>query len=194
MNRIVTPMHFAGFDTLLTRYNLSNSFPTLVHRIRYGFPLGNFMPLLRTYVFRNHVFNPSDVDRPSQYLAEEVAVGRMSGPFTEGELRWYFGNQHFQTAPLGVVPKASEPGCFRIIRDASYKGDAPRSVNDQIDPDEQATRWGKALDMAEIVSGTSPAFAVARTPRDRAVELSATRSPSPSVRPPLRARGRRVVP
>lgn len=82
-------------------------------------------------------------------------MGRMSGPFTKSELRAHFWNQHFQTAPLGVVPKAGEPGSFRIIRDASFRGDAPCSVNDQIDPDEQTTRWGKALDMAEVVSEAS---------------------------------------
>jgi hypothetical protein len=62
-----------------------------------------------------------------------------------------FRGQHFQTAPLGAVEKvAGASGDLRIVRDASHRGDAPRSVNDQINPDEQTTRWG--TDMAEIVS------------------------------------------
>ena len=115
MDRIVTPLLSAGFDALLTRFDLTASFPTLVHRICYGFPIGNFLPLSHTYIFKNHVTNTTDVNHALQYLAEEVAVGRMSGPFSESELQTHFRNQHFQTAPLGVVPKAGEPGRFRII-------------------------------------------------------------------------------
>jgi hypothetical protein len=76
----------------------------------------------------------------------------MSGPFSESELRHEFGQQHLISSPLGAVDKAGEPVKIRIIRDLSHKGKAPHSVNDEVDTDKETTKWGKASDMAEIVS------------------------------------------
>jgi hypothetical protein len=152
MDRVITPLCAEGFDVLLAQFDLVRTFPTLSHRIRHGFPIGNFLPLRRTYAFENHFSNPEHGAYIHRYLLEEVDLGRMSGPFSEDNLRAQFRELHFQTAPLSAVPKVGNPGELRIVRNASFQGSAPCSVNDQINPDEQSTRWGKASDMAEIVS------------------------------------------
>ena len=156
MERIVTPLNPAGFAVALSEFDLLRAFPTLVSRIRQGFPVGNFVPLSQSYIFRNHLSCPLHTAYVKAYLEEEVSLQRMSGPFTVQALQVAFRGLHFQTSPLGTVPKVgSPPGELRIIRDASFRGDAPLSVNDQINPDEQSTRWGKATDMARIVGTAS---------------------------------------
>jgi hypothetical protein len=103
--------------------------------------------------FQKPFSSPEHSDYILKYLLDEVELGRMSCPFSEEDLRVQFQHQHFQTAPLSAVPKVGgDPGELRIVRNASYQGNAPCSVNDQINPDEHLTCWGKAADMAEIVS------------------------------------------
>ena len=152
MSRIITPYLPDRFEYFLARFDLSNCYPTLVHRLRNGFPIGNFSPLLATYIHPNHGSFREHEAEILEYILEEVSLGRMSGPFSAAELRREFGGEHFISSPLGAVDKAGEPGKFRTIRDLSHKGKAPHSVNDEVNADEETTRWGKASDMAEIVS------------------------------------------
>jgi hypothetical protein len=78
----------------------------------------------------------------------------MSGPFTwDQPIKEARGN--VIVSPLGAVDKAGEPGKLRIIRDRSYKGNAPFSVNNKIDPDTYLTKWGTAAMIIELVSELS---------------------------------------
>jgi hypothetical protein len=96
MDRVVTP-----FVDGYSKFNLSNSFPTLIHRLRHGFPIGRFLPLDRTYAFKNHVMDPLHVEYVHNYLLEEVALGRMSGPYSADELRQALSRPAFSDCPLG---------------------------------------------------------------------------------------------
>jgi hypothetical protein len=136
----------------------------LVHRLRNGFPIGNFSPLLDTYIHPNHGSFREHEPSILKYILEEVSLGHMSGPFSESELRREFGQQHVISSPLGAVDKAGEPGKIRVIRDLSHRGKAPHSVNDEVNADEETTKWGKASDMAEVVS---PFFLLILSPRSR---------------------------
>jgi hypothetical protein len=49
------------------------------------------------------------------------------------------------------VDKAGEPGKLRIIRDLSFKGKAPFSVNDKIDKNAFTTKWGTAAMVIDLV-------------------------------------------
>jgi hypothetical protein len=140
------------FAHFLEHFDLSTLYPTLIQRLHCGFPLGHFLPLDKSYVHRNHPSTLPHANAILAYLNNEVSLGRMSGPYTPHDLESVLGGQYFTSCPLGVVEKAGEPGKIRITRDLSFKGTAPLSVNDQVDPDEQSTRWGKATDMADVVS------------------------------------------
>jgi hypothetical protein len=74
----------------------------------------------------------------------------MSGPFTWDELKKE-ARGNVIVSPLGAVDKAGEPGKLRIIRDLSFKGRAPFSVNDKIDKNAFTTKWGTAASVIDLV-------------------------------------------
>lgn len=108
--------------------------------------------MTRSYTPPNH---KSALENPSvirEYLAEEVSIGRMSGPLTASQVEAELGG-FFVSCPLGLVEKAGSPGNFRIIRDLSYQNkDDGYSVNDHLDAGDFPTKWGTASQVAEIVS------------------------------------------
>jgi hypothetical protein len=75
----------------------------------------------------------------------------MSGPFSWCELKKEARGEVI-VSPLGAVDKAGEPGKLRIIRDLSFKGKAPFSVNDKIDPNSYLTKWSTAAMIIDLVS------------------------------------------
>ena len=69
--------------------------------------------------------NPKVID---DYLATEVARGRVAGPFPSPPLT------NLQVSCFGVIPKKGQPGKWRLIAD--LLSPLASSVNDGIDPDE----------------------------------------------------------
>ncbi|KAG2068414.1 hypothetical protein BDR04DRAFT_1024692, partial [Suillus decipiens] len=69
-----------------------------------------------------------------EYCCNEVALGHMSGLFTENKIFNILGG-HFASSPLGVVEKSGEPGKFHIIHDLSFKSIDSFSVNSHLDSD-----------------------------------------------------------
>jgi len=69
--------------------------------------------------------HPSVID---DYLANEVSLGRVAGPFRVPPFL------NFHVSSFGVIPKNGQPGKWRLIVDLSSPGGA--SVNDGINPDE----------------------------------------------------------
>jgi len=153
-NWIVTPYNADAFEHLLRKFNLTSRYPDLAHNIRNGFPIGNMPILTRSYTPPNH---KSALDNPSvirEYLAEEVSLGRMSGPLSASQVEAELGG-FFVSCPIGLVEKAGSPGKFRIIRDLSYHNkDNGYSVNEHLDSDDFPTEWGTASQVAEIVSSS----------------------------------------
>jgi len=155
-NKIVTPLSADGFDTLLHRYNLTSRYPNLSWNLRNGFPLGEFDYLHDSYIHPNHPNSDSNNTQILKYIQDEVSKGRMSGPFTLNELKKEARGEVI-VSPLGAVDKAREPGKLRIIRDLSFQGKAPFSVNDKIDPNSYLTKWSMAAMIIDLVS-PSPSF------------------------------------
>jgi len=147
----VTPLNPDGFDSLLHRYNLVSRYPNLSWNLRNGFPLGEFDYLPESYIHPNHTNSLEDTSQILKYIQDEVVEERMSGPFTWDQLKKE-ARGNIIVSPLGAVDKAGEPGKLRIIRDLSYKGNAPFSVNSKIDPDTYLTKWGTASWIIELVS------------------------------------------
>lgn len=129
----VTPLRWSQFELVLSKCKLVHSFPSLLHYIRYGFPIGPMSPITTTLIQRNHFRTSDELEIVRSYFRDEVEVGRMVGPITISQAEEAIGP--FRTSPVGLVPKAGSPGKFRIIRDLSYTGDAQSSVNDEIPSD-----------------------------------------------------------
>lgn len=147
---IVTPLDAEEWNKALMECDLLSKYPYLIHFLRSGFPIGD---ITRTELTS---FTPpnSFIENPSiigDWIAEEMLLRRMVGPFTQEGLEAHLG-ESFVSSPLSVVPKVGGTG-WRVVRNFS-KVDPKTgvSVNDLLDADDYPTTWGGALQMAEIVS------------------------------------------
>ena len=96
--------------------------------LRFGFKLGFSPPQSLKPAKRN---KPSAYEHPSvidEYLATEVSLGRVAGPFASPPVPL------LHVSSFGVIPQKGQPGKWRLIVDLSSPGGA--SVNDGINPDE----------------------------------------------------------
>ena len=150
--KIHTPYSALHFQIFLERAQLLSRYPELPFKLTNGFPIGNLAPLNQTFAPPNLPGANLHADTIRAYIAEELCLGRLSGPFTQEELEHKIGP--FRSSPLQVATKEGAPGeptKYRVCRHLSYKGKAQSSVNDEINSDDYPTRWGKATDVAEIV-------------------------------------------
>ena len=67
-----------------------------------------------------------------KYIAKELTLGRIEGPFNSPPL------DNFCTSPIGLVPK-KEPGAFRVIHNLSYPHDT--SINSSISKEDSAVQY-----------------------------------------------------
>lgn len=147
-DRIITPYSSSAFHTFLSRFNLLIHYPLLVSKIRNGFPLGDFTPIIESFTPPNHPSILVYHDVVSKYLLSEREKGRMSGPYTAAQLESELGGP-FRSSPVQVVLKQAKP---RMAINLSFRGRAGTSVNDMIDSDDFPTRWGGAAEVEEVVS------------------------------------------
>ena len=100
----------------------------------------------------------------SEYLAKELSLGRMLGPF----------NQSAQLPPLhisrfGVIPKGHNTGRWRLITDLSF----PRghSVNDGIDPGLCSLSYSTVDEVADLVAKLGQGALLAKVDIESAYRL-----------------------
>ena len=110
-----------------------------------GFPIG-FDPArcnLRS-VAHNH---PSSLCNKvaAQYIAHEVSLGRLVSPVT---------SEGIHTSPIGLIPKAQQPGRWRMIVDLSCPPGS--SVNDGIDPSLSSIHYASVDNAVEIIRSLGP--------------------------------------
>lgn len=150
-DRVITLYDADAWESALRTHKLLSKYPSLPSKLRYGFPLGDFS--IPSFIFTppNHATEPAHLDFICTYVAEQHALGRMSGPYTKVQVESILGS-HFVTSPLSVVDKAGSPGKYRLVQNCSYKNADGISVNDQIDPDDFPTKWGTAAEVARYVS------------------------------------------
>lgn len=149
---VKTPYSPEGFDYLLEATNITHQFPELTWKLRHGFPIGDMAPLVSSYTPQNLL--GADIYRGvcDEYIADELAKGRFSGPYSHEQLYAKIG--HFRSSPLQVVVKKGvngTPDKYRVCRHLSYRGSRSTSINDEINSSEFPTEWGTAAEFAEIV-------------------------------------------
>ena len=125
---VVSPLNVSRFTLDLAGHPDRQAVTYVLEGLQHGFRLG-FQPVCRlkpTQKNKPSAFqNPEVID---DYLAFEVARGRVAGPFPSPPL------PNLQVSSFGVIPKKGQPGKWRLIVDLSSPHGS--SVNDGIDPDE----------------------------------------------------------
>ena len=149
-DRINTPYDWKVFKKTLQECGLLHRYPDLPNKLRFGFSIGDFSPLAHTSCPRNHGGGIRNLDFIKSYAEEQVALGRMSGPYARDKVERILGSP-FVSSPLTVVEKDSGKG-LRLIQNCSYVNDQGISVNMFIDSDDYPTRWGTAAKFAQRVS------------------------------------------
>lgn len=150
-NRIITPYRADAFERSLVKLGLIDKHKHLPSRLRNGFPIGEFDTLTRSYTPNNYFRDPKHLAFALEYVQEQVALGRMTGPYTQSQVEEVLGGP-FKSAPLSAIDKAGSPGKLRLIQNCSFKHEDGVSMNDFIDPEEYPTTWGTASEVAQIVS------------------------------------------
>ncbi|OBZ79912.1 hypothetical protein A0H81_00724 [Grifola frondosa] len=149
-DRIITPYDADEFESTLRRLQLLDLHPSLPHRIRFGFPIGDLNPIPKTFTPANHASGIENLDFIKSYIAEQVELGRMTGPYTRSEVEKILGS-NFVSSPLAVIEKAGSRGKLRLVQNCSFKDENGISVNSQINSEDFPTKWGTAAQVAEIV-------------------------------------------
>ena len=156
--RIITPYRADEFERRLrSNQALWKRHSELPNRIRYGFPIGDFAPLRKTYVAPNHAWRSEHVAFIREYLNEQRELGRMEGPYDEYTVRAKL-QSHFMTSPSFVIAKAGSPGKSRLVQDCSYKNEDGFSVNESVEADKFPTKWDNASSVAQTVSASTRIF------------------------------------
>ena len=112
--------------------------------LRFGFKLG-FSPSQSLKPAKRN--KPSAYEHPSvidEYLATEVSLGRVAGPFASPPVPL------LHVSSFGVIPKKGQPGKWGLIVDLSSPGGA--RVNDGINPDEFALHYTTVDQVIRMVS------------------------------------------
>ena len=124
----VTPLVAEQFAWELRFHPQQPQLDFVLDGIRHGFKLG-FSPSQKLKSAKKN--KPSATQHASvidAYLANEVSLGRVAGPFNSPPF------PNLQLSSFGVIPKKGQPGKWRLIVDLSSPWGA--SVNDGISADE----------------------------------------------------------
>ena len=126
----------------------------VLNGLRHGFRLGFQSEHNLKSAKRN---KPSAYQHPKvidKYLANEVALHRVAGPFSSPPL------SHLHISSFGVIPKKGQPGKWRLIVDLSSPGGS--SVNDGIDPEEFSLQYIRMDEIICMVNKHGPGALMAK--------------------------------
>ena len=127
--------------------NLFRSY--IVEGIQHGFRIGFQYAKCRCKRAKRNMQsayqNPEVIDR---YLAKEVRLGRVAGPFASGR----YPAVHISR--FGTIPKPHQPGQFRLILDLSHPQGA--SVNDGIEPELCSLKYTSVSEAVRRVMAMDP--------------------------------------
>jgi len=150
MDKLPMPYITEGFQKALEDSLLNFKYLSLVHDLIHGLPIRAPAPLTHMTIMPNLISAKLQPDLVVDYIAEEVLLGHISGPFTCKETHLIFKG-HFHTVPVGLVEKDPIKGTFCMIQHFSKKDELGVSINSQLDSDNFLTCWDSAYTMADYV-------------------------------------------
>jgi hypothetical protein len=165
--KVIIPFCVDEWTCTLVTYNLFDNFADIPSGFCNGFDMGVALLLTHTYTPPNHRSAMDNIKAIDQYISKEHTAHRYTGPFTQAQLQHLIG--HFQTLPLGTIPKAGM-GQLRMIQDFSYPHNNPHhnSVNSKIDTLSFPCEWGTFSEMVLLVMDAPPGAQVATLDVDAA--------------------------
>ncbi len=141
---LVSPLNLRQFASELQFHPDRSKVDYVLSGIAHGFDIG-FRPNFQLSSARKNkastIVHPEVVDA---YLQNEVALGRVAGPFESTPL------PTLHVSSFGVIPKTGQPGKWRLILDLSSPHGL--SVNDGIDPDQFSLQYIKFDDVVTMVT------------------------------------------
>ncbi len=141
---LVSPLNLRQFASELQFHPDRSKVDYVLSGIAHGFDIG-FRPNFQLSSARKNkasaIAHPEVVDA---YLQNEVALGRVAGPFESTPL------PTLHVSSFGVIPKTGQPGKWRLILDLSSPHGL--SVNDGIDPDQFSLQYIKFDDVVTMVT------------------------------------------
>lgn len=149
----VSPLQATYFAAELVNHPDQAQVAYVVSGIRHGFKLGFDDKALRSSGrnLKSAQDHPEVVDK---YLANEIELGRVAGPFDSPP----FPNLHISS--FGVIPKSNQPGKWRMIVDLSSPDGF--SVNDGIDPESYSLQYIKVDDVIKMVAALGQGALIAK--------------------------------
>lgn len=159
---VVQPYNADEFERKLEKHNLTQSYPQLVQHLCDGFPLGRMPKLDRTIIIPNNRTVLEEPETVREYLATELAAGRMLGPFSQEEMERICRGP-FHCSPSIVSTHEQGPGLppkkrvCRHLSKADGNSGTP-AVNNFVDKSDFPTKFDMPAKMAELVSRTFISF------------------------------------
>ena len=102
--KVVTPYILEAWRWALLDAGILQDSPTLIHDLKFSSPIGNPPSISFTFIPKNLPSAEINPNYIMNLIAEEVAVGRMDGPYSVEEAHVIYGG-HFHMCPLGLVEK-----------------------------------------------------------------------------------------
>src|SRR5580698_10596258 len=103
------PYNASAFAIELSRFNLWHRYPFLIEYLTTGFPLGDMPTLHKSIILPNHVSVHKHPEVVWDYILEEAAANRMSGPFSQSEMEMIMCGSFF-CFPFIVAEQSQGPG------------------------------------------------------------------------------------
>ena len=150
----VSPLHPEEFARELSSHPDQQRVTYVLQGLRHGFKLGFQPPLQLKPASRNKQSAILHANVIDDYLANEVMLGRVAGPFPSPPL------PNLQISSFGVIPKRGQPGKWRLIVDLSSPEGC--SVNDGIDPQEFTLQYIRLDEVIHMVARYGPGALMAK--------------------------------
>ena len=130
---MVSPLKVDVFARELSNHPDQTKVSFVLNGLRYGFKLSFHPPRRLKSAKKNKPSANQHVDVIDNYLANEVALHRVAGPFPLPPL------PNLHVSSFGVIPKKGQPGKWRLIVDLSSPGGL--SVNDGINAEDYTMQY-----------------------------------------------------
>ena len=143
LNRVQTPLVPQAWEEALAEHPDKAFTRYILDGLRHGFRVGFQCHSPLKSATSNMPSAREHPDVVQQYIMEELAKGRLLGPFQLDQLRGMHINR------FGVIPKGHNSGKWRLITDLSFPEGL--SVNDGIDPCLCSLKYTSVDEVAEMV-------------------------------------------
>ena len=151
---VVSPLKPEVFAAKLAQHPDQRLVAFVLDGLRNGFRLG----FQHSKKLKSAKSNKASANQHSEvidrYLANEVSLGRVAGPFSSPP----FPTLHVSS--FGVIPKKGQPGKWRLIVDLSSPGGL--SVNDGIDPEEFSMQYITVDQIIRMISSLGVGALIAK--------------------------------